>query len=100
MSGARRTWTAMNNAPLGYLVSPWRPTRPRPESFHHGHGLLGDLAVHDPVRAELGLVLVPGRHQHVVRPRLAGVGDVGPRRVGLGGGVRVVDDDRFLVVVG
>src|SRR5208282_6390493 len=108
-----RTSMAMNNAPLGYLVGPWRPTRPRPESFrqriipaahhsgrasfHHGHRFLGDHAVHDPVRAELGRVLVPRRHQHVVRLRLAGVGDVGPRRVRLGGGVRVVDDDRFLV---
>ena len=42
---------------------------------------------------------VAGGDQHVVRARLAGVGDVGPGRVGLGGGVRVVDDDRLLVAV-
>ena len=41
---------------------------------------------------------VAGGDQHVVRVRLGGVGDVGARRVGLGGGVRVVDDHRLLVV--
>ena len=44
------------------------------------------------------VVRLAGRHQDVVRVRLGGVGDVGARRVGLGGGVRVVDDDRLLVV--
>src|SRR5689334_3107452 len=70
-----------------------------PESFHHGDGLLGDHAVGDPEGAELGRVLVPRGDQHVVRLRLAGVGDVGAGRVRLGGGVRVVDDDGFLVVI-
>src|SRR5580700_8051266 len=75
------------------------PTRHGPGSFHHGHRLLGDVAVLDVKGAELGLVLVAGRDQHVVRAGLAGVGHVGARGVGLGGGVRVVQDDGFLVVV-
>ena len=56
-----------------------------------------DHPVDDPVRAELVGVRLPGGHQHVVRLRLAGVGDVGPARVRLGRGVRVVDDDHLLV---
>src|SRR5689334_16574420 len=94
-----RTSMAMNFAPLSYLVGPWRPTPAGTESFHHADGLLGHVALPDPVRAELGVVVVPSRDQDVVGLRLAGVGDVGPAWVRLGGRVRVVDDDRFLVVV-
>src|SRR5690606_35185851 len=64
---------------------------------------LGDLTVDDPVGAELhlaGLVgAVAGGHQDVVRAGLGGEIHVGARRIGLGRRVRVVDDDRFLVVV-
>src|SRR3954464_8437774 len=63
--------------------------------------LLGDLAVDDPENAELDLAagpsglgaVVPGGDEHVVGVRLGGVADVGARGVGLGGRVRVVDDD-------
>ena len=44
-------------------------------------------------------VSVRGGHQDVVRAGLVGVGDVGARGVGLGRGVRVVDDHRLLVAV-
>ena len=36
------------------------------QSFRDGDRFLGDLAVQDPVRAELGLGRVPRRGQHVV----------------------------------
>src|SRR3984957_1355616 len=91
-----RTSMAMDT--LLYLL-PSMPTRGGPGSFHHGHRLLGDLAVDDAVGAELGLVLIARGDQHVVRAGLAGVGHVGARGVGLGAGVRVVQDDRLLVVV-
>ena len=44
-------------------------------------------------------VRLAGRDQDVVRPGLAGQADIGARRAGLSGGVRVVDDDRLLVAV-
>src|SRR6266704_6621585 len=55
------------------------------------HFLLGHFTVHDTERPELGPIRLPGGNQDVVGPGLAGVGDVGARRVGLGGGVGVVD---------
>src|SRR3954470_16516651 len=69
--------------------------------------LLAHLAVHDPEAAELHLItgqaglrtVVPGGHQHVVGVRLGGQADVGARGMGLGGGVRVVDDHRLLAAV-
>ena len=66
--------------------------------LHHLHLLLGDLAVDDPVRAQLVLLGIAGADEHVVRERLLRQRDVGARRVRLGGGVRVVDDDGDLVV--
>ena len=54
--------------------------------------LLGDHPVHDAERPELRLVRVAGGDQHVVRARLARVGDVGAGRVGRGRGVGVVDE--------
>src|SRR5260370_29854569 len=60
-------------------------------------GLLGDGAGHDPKGPELRLARIAGGHQHVVRVRLHRIGDIGPRRVRLGRGVRVVDDDRHLL---
>ncbi len=69
--------------------------------------LLAHLAVDDPEAAELDLVtgqagagtVLAGGDQHVVRLGLGGVADVGARGVGLGGGVRVVDDHGHLVPV-
>src|SRR5262252_6184590 len=57
------------------------------------------LTVHDTERPEFGAVRLPGGNQDVVRPWLAGVGDVGTGWVSLGRGVRVVDDHRLLVAV-
>ena len=65
-------------------------------SLHDLDFFLADHAVHDPERAELPIVR-SGGDQHVVRLRLGGVGDVGARRVRLGGGVRVVDHHGHLV---
>src|SRR5258707_14343748 len=45
--------------------------------------LLRDRIAADAEGTELGLVLIAGRYQDVVRGGLAGVGDVGPRRIGL-----------------
>src|SRR5215472_1423897 len=67
--------------------------------FRCVHGFLGDLTVCNPVRTELGFLLIPGGYQDVMRLRLAGVRDVRARRVRLGGGVRVVDHHRFLVAI-
>src|SRR5437764_12744075 len=66
---------------------------------HDPYRFLGHLPVHDAERADLRGFRVAGRHQQVVRVRVAGDVHVGPRRVCLGRGVRVVDDDRFLVAV-
>src|SRR5215831_7050000 len=45
--------------------------------------LLAHLAVHDTERPELGAIRLPGGNQDIVRPGLAGVGDVGAGGVGL-----------------
>ena len=65
----------------------------------HPERLLGDHAVEDAERPDLGAVRVAGGHQQVVRLRPAGEPDVGTGRVGFGGGVRVVDHHRLLVRV-
>src|SRR5215471_6902653 len=67
--------------------------------FRDVHGFLGDLTVCNPVRTELGFLLIPGRYQDVIRLRLAGIRNVRARRIRLGGGVRVVDHHRFLVAI-
>src|SRR5579875_3085389 len=70
----------------------------RPTSANALDRLLGDLALDDPERAELRLLVRPGRNEDVVGVRLLRQADVGARRVRLGGRMRVVDDDRLLVV--
>src|SRR5215469_3566763 len=52
-----------------------------------GDVFLGHFAVQDPERPELVCIRISGGNQDIVRVRLAGIGDVGPRRVGLGSGV-------------
>ena len=59
-----------------------------------GDGFLGDDAVDDAVAAQFVLVGVAGGDKDVVRVGLGRIRDVGAARVGLGRGVRVVDDDR------
>src|ERR1700712_4726535 len=59
--------------------------------------LLGDLAVDDAVGAQLVAVGIAGGDQHIMSIRLRGVGDIGTRRVGFGGGMRVIDHHWFLV---
>ncbi len=69
-------------------------------SFNVGtmlHFFLGDDAVHDAKRTDLLGVRLSGRHQKVVGIGLRRVGDVGPGRVGLGRGMRVIDHHRLLV---
>src|SRR5215467_11882897 len=72
-----------------------RSTVPRGDPYF----LLAHLTVHDTERPELGPIRLPGGYQDIVRPGLAGVGDVGAGRVGLGRGVGVVDDHRLLVAI-
>src|ERR1700761_5448902 len=98
-----RTSMAMCLTLLWWTSDATSGTLTGPRSFRRAgdlDGFLGDNAVGDAVGAELrGGQLLAGGHQHVVRLRLIRVGDVGPRRVGLGGGVRVVDHHRFLVAL-
>src|SRR5262249_25882274 len=65
--------------------------------FNDFDGFFGDHAVDDAVAAQLVLVGIAGGHQHVVRVGFRRVGDVGAARVGLGRGVRVIDDHGNLV---
>src|SRR5258707_15630388 len=68
------------------LTGPGGPGRAGPSDDLYR--LLRDRIAADAEGTKLGLVLVAGRYQDVVRGGLPGVGDVGPRRVGLGGGAR------------
>src|SRR3954447_5672057 len=68
----------------------------------HADIFLGHLAVDDSVGPELHrsltIPVLAGADQHVVCARLARPADVGAAGVGLGGGVRVVDHHRLLLV--
>src|SRR6478752_1225587 len=75
---------------------------------HDDDLFLGHLAVDDPVGPELhGSVVippvlieaVPRAHEHIVGVGLAREADIGAAGIGLGGGVRVVDDHRLLVAL-
>src|SRR6516225_5566862 len=79
-AGSFRRRAVLSRAVLRGAVPPGDP-----------HVFLAHLTVHDTERPELGLIRLPRGYQDIVRPRLAGVGDVGARRVGLGRGVGVVD---------
>src|SRR5215813_2286624 len=98
-------WTRWDNAASGRLVTVGHVVRAGVREhvrLDDIDRLFVDLAVYDPVGAQLVPVRVAGGNQHIVRVGqelrvMAGVRDVRTRRVSLGRGMRVVHDDRLLV---
>src|SRR6476620_7274598 len=87
----RRTWRRPERIPWGATSRAAGLISDDLDGFFRHH------AVPDPVRAELMGLRFTGGNQDVVRLWFAGIGDVRAARVGLGPGVRVVDDDHFLI---
>src|SRR5262245_16615893 len=86
-----RHWFCLSQDSTGEPTGSFRRRRhvlPRPVLYpavppSDPYFFLAHLTVHDTERPELGAVRLPRGNQDVVRPGLAGVGDVGTGRVSL-----------------